>query len=309
MTPFSQKRIAFVRTTIALFTFTSFAAGHSASAIEKLFFVSDAFQGAGSSITQQSIADSKAVANKVEERIQEAYNNYGWNSHIITTELNNASGSLAQYENVIDEVWSPLLSYVHAVPGNHDYNTYNASGFYSYFDNSETYHSFKIETGAKDWNIIGIDSNWDKLSFNQWQKQLSWLESEVQKEACTIVYFHHPRWSSGDHGNNSQMQDVWEILTRNNVELALSGHDHNFEIFDGMDEFGNRDNMGTIQIVAGIGGADVDSRDMGTIKPNSYQIIEKRHGFIEFILHDGLVVTGAYDEEGHAFGMYVNICH
>ncbi len=175
-------------------------------------------------------------------------------SDVLATEVNNSTGTAAQYNSYIDPVWSPFKSITHAVPGNHDYYVANAAGFKSYFNVSTTYSSFTRTVGSTTWKIIGLDSN---MASNQTQQ--SWLDQQLDGEQCSIVYFHHPRWSSGNHGSNASMDAIWRILAAHNVELAISGHDHNFERFWPKDADGNWDynSNGVVQVVAGVGGASL----------------------------------------------------
>ena len=46
--------------------------------------------------------------------------------------------------------------------------------------------------------------------------------------ARTLAYFHHPRYSSGMHGNTAAMQTIWEVLMAHGVDLVLSDHDHDY---------------------------------------------------------------------------------
>jgi len=67
-------------------------------------------------------------------------------------------------------------------------------------------------------------------NFNK-NKQLSWLNETLKTSQgrWKIVFGHYPIFSNGStHGNCKEMiNSVLPILTKNNVHLYLSGHDHN----------------------------------------------------------------------------------
>jgi len=67
-------------------------------------------------------------------------------------------------------------------------------------------------------------------SFNK-KKQLEWLNNTLMNSngKWKIVFGHYPIFSNGlSHGNCKEMiDDVLPILLKNNVNIYLSGHDHN----------------------------------------------------------------------------------
>lgn len=311
------------KTSIAIILAASLLlASGGASAAARIIFVSDAFQGEMNreydyntgqwryewEITEQSIQESTKIANYVANQIEVSEQVYGMSVDVLTTELNNASGSIEEYENVIEPVWGPLMSHVHGVPGNHDYFTDGAEGYKDFFGVAQTYNSFTVNSDGMNWNIIGIDSNTDEFTQAEWDAQMSWLTTEVKKEVCTLAYFHQPRWSNGEHGNNdnTRMQQLWNILASNGVEMALSGHDHNFEIFHSMDADGVP-GEGTIQVVSGTGGADL--RNISGSQPNSIHQVTDKYGVIDIALYGGAytIVMNGPDNGGAFASLY--FCH
>ncbi len=119
--------------------------------------------------------------------------------------------------------------------------------------------------------------------------QQAWLTVDLARHAntqCTLVYFHHPRFSSGRHGNHFQMQRIWRMLHEAGVDLVLTGHDHHYERFAPLDAEGQPDPFhGIRQFVVGTGGADL--RPVENAIPNSEIIIHDTHGVIALGLRDG----------------------
>ena len=64
--------------------------------------------------------------------------------------------------------------------------------------------------------------------------QLTWLTEELRRHPsdCVLAYWHHPRFSSGGtHGNEGEVQPLWQALQDAGAEVVLSGHEHNYERF------------------------------------------------------------------------------
>jgi hypothetical protein len=174
------------------------------------------------------------------------------------------SGTYSAFLNSFDKNWGSMKSKIKPAPGNHEYNTSGASGYYDYFngvgvqsgqagDRSKGYYSFNV--GA--WHVIALNSNCSKVACAAGSTQESWLRSDLaaNRNVCTVAYFHHPRWSSGDHGNNSSVQDLVDALYENNADLILAGHDHSYERFAPMNASGAVDNTrGIRHFVVGSGG-------------------------------------------------------
>ena len=81
--------------------------------------------------------------------------------------------------------------------------------------------------------------------------QVRWLRADLaaHRAACVLAYWHHPRYSSGGHGDNPSMQPIWQTLANAHAELVLSGHDHNYERFAPV--------QGIRQFVVGTGGRNL----------------------------------------------------
>lgn len=119
--------------------------------------------------------------------------------------------------------------------------------------------------------------------------QRLWLFNDLTKHAnylCTAVYFHHPRFSSGQHGNHPQMQVVWDMLYGFGVDVVIAAHDHNYERFAPQNAEGERDDLfGVRQFVVGTGGADL--RSVGAPITNSEVLLNDTHGVIALTLNQG----------------------
>ena len=115
--------------------------------------------------------------------------------------------------------------------------------------------------------MIVLNSNLDEIDE---EEQEEWLDADLHAnpDRCTVAYFHHARFSSGMHGNQSQMQPIWAILYDHDVDVVLSAHDHDYERFAPQSPTGVADpERGIRQFVVGTGGDEI--RPFERIRANS----------------------------------------
>jgi 3',5'-cyclic AMP phosphodiesterase CpdA len=174
------------------------------------------------------------------------------------------------------------------VPGNHEYVTAGAAGYFGYFgalagDPSKGYYSYELGT----WHVVALNSNCSKVSCSAGSAQESWLRQDLASHpsACTLAYWHHPRFSSGEHGNDTSVSALWKALVDHGVELVLSGHDHDYERFAPQNESGVATPSGVVQFVVGTGGTTL--RPFETPLPTSLARNATDHGVLELTLNAG----------------------
>jgi hypothetical protein len=171
-------------------------------------------------------------------------------------------GTIDEFANCYDPTWGQYRDHTMPVPGNHDYLTSQAEGYYRYFG-VPPYYAYD----AGEWRVYALNSEID-ISDNS--EQARWLKNDLvaNPKKCVMAYWHRPRWSSGrEHGSSAEMQAFWSILANANAELVVAGHEHNYERFAAMDANGNAINPGLRQFVVGTGGAS--HYDFGSILPAS----------------------------------------
>lgn len=196
------------------------------------------------------------------------------------------SGSEANYRQCYDPTWGRHKARTRPVPGNHEYETPGAAAYFTYFGSSagtpgQGYYSYTLGS----WRIFALNSEIDVRASSA---QVTWLRGELSTSnaRCTAAIFHRPRFSSGEHGDNPDMGDVWQVLYDNNADVVISGHDHNYERLAPMDGDGRASSSrGIRQFVVGTGGAVL--RAPVRMRPNS-EITGVSWGVISFtLLEDG----------------------
>jgi len=91
--------------------------------------------------------------------------------------------------------------------------------------------------------------------------QYAWLQQDLaaHRGAHILAYWHHPRYSSGEHGDNVSMAPIWDLLCDAHTDVVIVGHDHDYERFAPINKNGKQDNANGIrEFVVGTGGASHD---------------------------------------------------
>jgi hypothetical protein len=170
------------------------------------------------------------------------------------------NGTLTEYNNCYGPTWGLYKSRTKPVPGNHEYQTSGAAGYFNYFGVPK-YYAYNL--GA--WRIYALNSEIDVSSPSA---QVAWLRNDLvaNPRKCVLAYWHRPRWSSTS-AITSKMQTIWSILVDAKAEIVLSGHAHNYERFAQMNKNGQAVSAGVRQFVVGTGGESHSG--FGTILPAS----------------------------------------
>jgi len=187
-------------------------------------------------------------------------------AHVIALgDLQYQSGTLTQFRASYDASWGSLKPITKPLPGNHEYYTRGAAGYYRYFDRSAPgYYAWSVGR----WRIYNLNSNCDKISC---AAETDWFRRQLSRypRKCTIVAMHHPRFSSGlEHGNNPSVGRFWKVAYNHRVDIALAGHDHDYERFARLSPGGDvQPSRGIQSFVSGAGGKSL--YHLGTRKKGS----------------------------------------
>jgi hypothetical protein len=201
------------------------------------------------------------------------------------------NGSMENFRGAFDHTWGRHVGRMHPAPGNHEYTTLGASGYFGYFGAFAGppglgYYSFDL--GA--WHIISLNSNANEagsgvdVSPNSPQGQ--WLQADLASHParCTLAYWHHPLFSSGQNRNSPWMRDFYRMLWNANADLVLSGHDHLYERFAPQTSDGAPDPVrGIREFVVGTGGVPANYQFVSS-QPNSEQRIRMENGVLKLTL-------------------------
>lgn len=195
-------------------------------------------------------------------------------------------GTSSEYASCFEPTWGRHKDRTRPAVGNHEYGTAGAAGYYQYFGASggepgEGWYAYDIGT----WRVYVLNSNCRQVGgCLGGSRQVAWLREDLalNPRVCTVAIWHHPRWSSGEHGGSYAMRGFWRALYAAGAEIVLNGHDHDYERFRKMDPTGTRDKQrGIREFVVGTGGASL--RSFPTVEPNSV-VRRTAHGVLRLNL-------------------------
>ena len=198
-------------------------------------------------------------------------------------------GSSEEFRDCFGSSWGRVKDRIELpVPGNHEYETRDAAGYKEYFGeravrDGATWYS--VDLGQ--WHVVVLDSTCDRVEggCGPDSAQLAWLRDDLASSdaRCTLALFHHPRFSSGDHGSDENVAPFWDALYAAGADLVLNGHEHDYERFAPQDPAGNADDArGIMQLIVGTGGAEL--RDFDDPVANSRVRSSLAYGVIELRL-------------------------
>jgi 3',5'-cyclic AMP phosphodiesterase CpdA len=176
--------------------------------------------------------------------------------------------------------WGRFRARTRPTPGNHDYETPGAAGYFGYFRRAagapdRGYYSYEL--GA--WHVVVLNSNCAAIGgCEAGSAQERWLRADLAAHParCTLAYWHHPLFSSGPHGSRQAVAPLWQALQDAGAEAVLVGHDHLYERFAPQDAAGTPNRArGIREFVVGTGGAR--HYELARVAPNS--VARRTHAF------------------------------
>ncbi|MBW3601962.1 MAG: metallophosphoesterase [Actinobacteria bacterium] len=182
--------------------------------------------------------------------------------------------------------WGRHRERTRPAPGNHEYYTDGASAYFDYFgeaagDPGRGWYSYDLAG----WHVVVLNSMcWKVGGCEPSSPQQRWLRADLAASdaRCTVAVWHHPRFSSGDYGDDDTYRPFWEALYDHGAELVLNGHDHSYERLAPLTPVGRRDGHGVRQITVGTGGGDL--RDLAGARPHSQRRITGEYGVLRLRL-------------------------
>ena len=155
------------------------------------------------------------------------------------------------YEQRFDKTFGAagIVERVLPTPGNHEWPS-QRNGYLRYWaavkgEPQPTYYSTRL--GG--WQVISLNS---EEAIGRQSPQIAWLREQVGAGTCRIAFTHRPRYSAGRHGDQLDMEPIWEQLA-GHTTLYLAGNDHT------MQRLAPRDGITTL--IAGSGGRNFYTLD------------------------------------------------
>lgn len=202
-----------------------------------------------------------------------------------TGDLVEDGNSSTQWE-IFNEITFELMENTEFYPalGNHERNS---DLYYDNFElpNNEQWYSVDYY-GI---HFVVLDSNVDTSTTSE---QYGWLQSDLEavenQKDFIVLIFHHPPFTVGKHSEAEELRTtIVPLFEEYNVDLAFSGHDHNYQrnLYNGI-----------YYIVTGGGGAPL----YGQATTKSYnQKFLASYNFCTLEIVDDDMLVKAYDESSN----------
>jgi acid phosphatase type 7 len=189
-------------------------------------------------------------------------------------DLQYPDGQLTEFKSSYEPSWGAFKDRTRPVPGNHEYGTEDAAGYFGYFGDvagnpAQGWYSF--DSGG--WHFVALNSECGEVGgCEAGSAQHTWLTEDLASAdaRCTLAFWHHARFSSGvTHGSDDSTRDLWQTLYDNGGDLLLVSHEHLYERFAPQTADGSRDDeFGVVQFTVGTGGRSLYEL-AGSREPNS----------------------------------------
>jgi acid phosphatase type 7 len=156
---------------------------------------------------------------------------------IVMTAGDNAypSGTYGQFRDCYGPTWGRFIERTRPTPGNHDWYTDGAAGYFRYFGDragpaGRGYYAFRAGSWlvyALSGDCVAVGGCWNGSPQHTWLKE----HLAAHPRRCVLAVWHQPRFSSGPHGENTKVAPLLRVLYRAGAEIVVNGHDHLYERF------------------------------------------------------------------------------
>ncbi len=217
------------------------------------------------------------------------------------------NGTTSEFQRCFEPDFGRFRSRIWAAPGNHDYMTAGADGYFSYFGERagpSRRGYYTVRSGS--WQVLMLNSN---IPHARNSAQLEWARQELvaNPARCTLAVMHHPFDSSGPNGPNPGQRDLWDMMHRLGVDVVVAGHDHLYERHAPQDASGRADPARGIRLfIAGTGGAPPYARARAALHS---EVLLSTQGLLRLKLEPALYEWEFQDVNGTVLDRGLNICH
>jgi hypothetical protein len=223
--------------------------------------------------------------------------------------------SIQEFRQFYAPSWGRFLRTTHPTPGNHDYATKGAAGYFQYFGAAagppgKGYYSFDLG----DWHVVSLNGNCSLVPCRTGSDQERWLRNDLARHPalCTMAIWHEPLFASSaslGEASDARVRPLWAALYDAGAEVVLNGHLHVYERFAPQNPEGRRDEAkGITEFVVGTGGKSL--YPFGRVADNSLVRNNQAFGVLElqllpkrftwrFLPEGGQAPTDSGDEACH----------
>jgi hypothetical protein len=199
------------------------------------------------------------------------------------------TGTDREFRDCYGPTWGRFRDRTRPAPGNHDWVTTGAGGYFRYFGEragpaGRGYYAFD----AGSWRVYSLSTDCGYVGgCAKGSEQHTWLKQQLASHpnACVLAVWHQPRFSSGPHDDGKRPLPLLQLLHRWGGDVVVNGHDHIYERFAPARPDGTLDReYGVRQFIVGTGGGPLYSTSQ-PYAPNSKVRDSSSHGVLRLVLN------------------------
>jgi hypothetical protein len=164
-------------------------------------------------------------------------------------------GSIQNFRDYYKPTWGAFRGITRPAPGNHEYHTKRAAGYFRYFADQVRDRRYYAWNAGR-WRMYSLNC---EITCGKGSRQLAWLKADLRDigNRPALGYLHEPLFSCSDgHPPVSLAAAIWRALQRANGRILLTGHNHGYERFAPMRADGSPAAGAVREFVVGTGGAE-----------------------------------------------------
>jgi hypothetical protein len=231
---------------------------------------------------------------------------------LVLGDLQYGSGTTAEFNGSYDLSWGALRSRTYPAPGNHEYQTAGAAGYFGYFGAAAGPAGkgwYSVDVGAS-WRLIALNSNCGAVGCGSSSAQMAFFRDALatNPRPCTLAYWHHPRWTSNQDPvkASARMATALSLLDANRAEIVLNGHAHQYERFAQMRADGTLASDGVRHFTAGTGGVGLGQ--FASVPAPTSRFRASAFGYLRLRLLDAGYTWAFVDEAGRVLDEGSGMC-
>ncbi|MGH2704203.1 MAG: metallophosphoesterase [Actinomycetota bacterium] len=156
-------------------------------------------------------------------------------------------GELESFRSSYALSWGAYGPIAKPAPGNHEYETAGASGYFDYFTGFP-----RTTRGTSGHGIFSLSTR--ASASRPGRRSTTGRRAISSSAACTLAYSHEPRFKAGGVPV-AKFEPIWQLLYDRGADVVLGGHAHNYQRFLPLDPGGSTDSArGIREFVVGTGG-------------------------------------------------------
>lgn len=257
----------------------------------------------------QSLPQGQGTATCQSGRIADLIREIDPDRFLALGDLQYNNAKLSEILRVWDTQFGDLWDITSPAPGNHEYGTSGAAGYFEYFgeranpegdDPPTGYYSFDLG----EWHIVSLNSDacGDDPGCGPGTPQYEWLADDLAAHpaGCTLAYMHHPRydwrpwqkWVDEDstilYGGSEvkPLIPLWDLMYDEGVDVVLSAHNHIYQRWAPQDGRRNAVDDGAVQFTVGTGGRSLYPFGRPP-QPDNLEVTQNdAYGLLQMTLHD-----------------------